>query len=162
MQHASYNLQFPSCPMESPSHWSTVTVSAQQQILRQKVINQNTWLVAFTGSASFHISAKCLFQINVSWHKEGEFSAKIFNLQLSHDWYVVRGPCVNDCASDRLLKIRDLKWAVKSKTGSQLPCAPLLAHLIFIISQLVGQWKKPVVSFLTTGSHIERTEERNN
>lgn len=78
--------QFPSCPRENPSHWATITVSAQQHILHQKVINQNTWLVAFNGSASFHSSAKCLLQINVSWHKEGVFSAKIFNLQLSCDW----------------------------------------------------------------------------
>ena len=160
-QQAFYNLQLLCCPMENPSHWSMVTASAQQQILHQKVMIPNTWLVAFNGFASFHIPAECLFQMNVSWHKEGVFSAKIFNLQLSHDWHIVRGPCVNDCSGDRLPKIQDLTWTVKSKSGSQLSYAPTLAHLISIISQVVGQWKKPIVSFLNTGSYIERTEERN-
>ena len=148
--------------MENPLHWSMVTVSEQQQILHQKVMIPNTWLVAFNGSASFHIPAKCLFQINVSWHKDGVFSAKIFNLQLCHDWHIVRGPRVSDCSGDRLPKIQNLTWTVKSESGSQLSYAPTLAHLICIISQIVSQWKKPIVSFLNTGSHIGRTEERNN
>ena len=72
------------------------------------------------------------------------------------------GPRVNDCSGDRLPKIQNLTWTVKSKSGSQLSYAPTLAHLISIISQIVSQWKKPIVSFLNTGSYIGRTEERNN
>ena len=49
------------------------------------------------------------------------------------------GPRVNDWSGDRLPKIQNLTWTVKSKSGSQLSYAPTLAHLISIISQIVSQ-----------------------